>query len=96
MLFVGVCLRDTARTAATSRTNLSSAHVGPEVGPPSVFHRHNCIDTLPVAIFAGSSREISLNVRMHCRSFLSRVCISVRPNKLVLGESPPKPDTEAA
>ena len=43
MLFFGVFLRESARTAAKSRTNLSTAKgpIGPKVAPPSVFHGHN-------------------------------------------------------
>ena len=37
---------------------------------------------LQVAILARSSREISQTVRIDCRSFLSRVRISVRPSTL--------------
>ena len=81
MLFFGVFLYEAARTAAKSRTNRSTANglIGPEVAPPSMFHRHNFIETLQVAIIAGSSPEISQTVRINCRSFLSRVRISIRP-----------------
>ena len=54
MLFLGVFLRETARTAAKSRTNLSTANspFRPEVAPPSVFHGHdfisNCLYELSV------------------------------------------------
>ena len=67
-----VFLREAACTAAKSRTNLSTANgpIGPEVAPPSVFNGHNFIETLQVAIIAGSSPEISQTVRMNCRSFL--------------------------
>ena len=70
--FFGMFLRESARTAAKSRTNLSTANdsIGPEVAPPSVFHGHHFIETLQVAIIAGSSPEISQTVRMNCRSFL--------------------------
>ena len=83
------------RTAAKSRTNLSTANgpIGPEVAPPRMFHGHNFNETLQVAIIVGSSREISQTVRMNCRSFLSRVRISVRPSKLFLGENHKKPGT---
>ena len=56
MLFFGVFLREAARTATKSRTNLSTANgpIGPEVAPPSVFHGHNFIETLQVAIIAES------------------------------------------
>ena len=72
MLFFGVFLHEAERTAAKSRTNLSAANstIGPEVWPPNVFHGHNFIETLQVAIIAGSSPEISQTVRMNCR-FLS-------------------------
>ena len=95
MLFFGVFLREAARPAAKSRTNLSTANspIGLEVAPPSVFHEHNFIETLQVAIIAGSPPEISQTVRMDCRSFLSRVRISVRPSKLFLGNNPKKPGT---
>ena len=58
------------RTAAKSRTNLSTAKgtIGPEVALPSVFHGHHFIEMLKVAIIAGSSPAISQNVRMNCRS----------------------------
>ena len=95
MLYFGVFLCEAARTAAKSRTNLSTANgpIGPEVVPPSAFHGHNFIETLQVAIIAGSSPEISQTVRMNCRSFLSRVRISVRPCKCFLGENRPIPGT---
>ena len=62
MLFFGVFLREAARTAAKSQTNLDTANgrIGPEVAPPSVFHGHNFIETLQVPIIAGSSPETSL------------------------------------
>ena len=84
-----VFLQEAARTAAKSRTNLSTANspIGPDVALPSVFHGHNFIETLQVAIIAESSPEISQTVRMNCRSFLSRVRISVQPSKLFLGEN---------
>ena len=93
MLFFCVLLRELARTAAKSRTNLSTANaaIGPEMAPPSVFHGHRFIETLQVAIIAGSSQEIPQTVRMDCQSFLSRVRISVRPSKLFLGENPKNP-----
>ena len=80
MLFFGVFLHKSVRTAAKS---LSTANgpIGPEVAPPSVLHGHNFIETLQIATIAGSSPEISQTVRMNCRSFLSRVHISVRPSK---------------
>ena len=61
MLYFGVFLCEAARTAAKSRTNLSTANgpIGPEVVPPSAFHWRNLIETLQVAIIAGSSPEIS-------------------------------------
>ena len=71
MLFFGVFLREAPRRAVKSRT------IGPEVSLPSVFHGHNFIETLQVAIIAGLSLEISQTVRMNCRSFLS-----VQPSKL--------------
>ena len=58
MLFFGVFLREAARPVAKSLTNLSTAN-GPKVAPPSVLHGHNFIETLQVAIVAGSSPEIS-------------------------------------
>ena len=72
MLVYGVFLREAAHTAAKSRTNLSTANdpIGPEVALPSVFDGHHFIETLQVAILAGSSRELSQTVRMNCRSFL--------------------------
>ena len=90
MLFFGVLLREVARTAAKSRTNLSIATgpIGAEVTPPSVFHGHHFTETLQVVIISGSSPEISQTVRINCRSSLSRVRISVRPSKLYLGETP--------
>ena len=95
MLFFDVFLNEAAHIAAKTRTNLSTANgaIGPEVAPPSVFHGHNFIETLQVAIIAGSSPEISQTVRMNCRSFLSRVRISVRPSKLFLCENSQKPGT---
>ena len=53
----------------------------PQVAPPGVFHGHHFIVTLPVAILAGSSREIYQTVRINCRSFFSQAPISVRPSK---------------
>ena len=90
-----VIFREVARTAAKSRTNLSTANspIGPEVALPSVFHGHEFIETLQVAIIAGSSPHISQTVRMNYRSFLSRVRISVQPSKLFLRENPQKPGT---
>ena len=84
MLFFGMFLHEAAHTAAKSRTNLSTASgpIGPEVAPASVFHGHNFIKTLQIATIAGSSPEISQTVRMNCRSFLSRVRISLRPRNL--------------
>ena len=54
-------LRETVRTAAKSRTNLSTANgpIGPEAAPPSVFHGHNFIETLQVAIIAGDISNCS-------------------------------------
>ena len=54
----------------------------------SVLHGHNVIELLQVAVIAGSSPEIYQTIRMNCRSFLSRVRISVRPTKLCLGGRP--------
>ena len=64
MLFCGVFLRETARTAAKSRTNHSTANgpIGPEAAPPSVFHGHNVNETLQIASIGGSSPEISAAV----------------------------------
>ena len=90
MLFLGEFLHESARTAAKSRTNISTANgpIRPEVAPPSVFHGHHFISMLQVAIIDGSSPDISQTVRTNCRSFLSRVRISVRLSKLFLGENP--------
>ena len=85
-------MREAARTSATNRSK-ANGPIGTEVAPPSVFHGHHFIETLQVAIIAGSSPDISQTVRMNCQSFLSRVRISVRPSKLFLGENPPKPGT---
>ena len=43
-----------------------------------------------VAILARSSRGISQTVHINCRSFLSRVRISVQPSKFVIGEKKKK------
>ena len=45
---------------------------------------------LQVAILTQSSRDIYQTVRIDCHSFLSRVCIMVRPRKCFTGEKPPK------
>ena len=44
---------------------------------------------LQVAILARSSQEMSQTVRIDCRSFLSRVRISVWPNNFCIGEKQP-------
>ena len=80
------CCFCTRQRAQRLRAELTCAAVNgpmrPEVAPPSVFHGHNFIKTSQVAILAGSSRDISQTVHINCRSFLSRVRISVRPSEL--------------
>ena len=62
MLFFGVFLHETARTAAKSRTNLSTANgpIAPEMALPSMFHLNLFVWNV------GPSSRVRISVR-HCK-----------------------------